>query len=71
MASKTEFVCAGCTNKIESQSPDPQHVIFREARCDTHDDIKIDYKCPKCGTINTRFWDVEHNEYFGTSYNSE
>jgi hypothetical protein len=36
-----------------------------------HDDIKIDYKCAKCGTVNTRFWDVDHVDYFGTSPTSE
>ena len=54
--SKKIFSCIKCGHPFTAYPPDDVHDIATRNESDYEDHIKIDYKCEKCGAINTIYW---------------
>jgi rubredoxin len=50
------FSCLKCGTPYDAYPPDDRHNIATVNEKDYEDHIKVDYRCEKCGNINTIYW---------------
>ena len=53
---KRTYSCTKCGRTFEAYPPDDRHTIATRSENDYKDNVKVDYKCVDCETINTIYW---------------
>ena len=51
-----KYSCVNCGEPFEIHPPDDLHTTASRIARECEQNVKIEYKCKKCGNLNTIFW---------------
>jgi len=56
MMCKKTFSCTNCGTPFDAYPPDDVRTVATRSQDDYKDNIRIDYRCEKCKSVNQIYW---------------